>query len=172
MSLQQHVPADQVAGLLGKPPATLDWNGWCGPVANFTYHPLLHPWNWRWHHTFGGGQLLDWVGHHVDIALWALGLDNTGPVKVEGTGKKVDHPFFDSYASYQYSGLFENGTLIEVRSDFMGTKFTGENGWIDVNRGSITASQSRPVAQPAGKLQHPPAQPLAELHRLHPLARN
>lgn len=140
MGLQQHVPADQVDGLVGKPPAGLDWARWCGPVKNFPYHPLLHPWNWRWHHTFGGGQLLDWVGHHVDIALWTLGLDDTGPVKVEGTGEKVNHPFFDVYGKYQYQGTFADGRVIEVRSDFMGTKFTGENGWLHADRGSLTAS--------------------------------
>ena len=139
-SLQQHIPADKVADAIGKAPPNLDWKSWCGPVTDFPYHPLLHPWNWRWHNTFGGGQLLDWVGHHVDIALWALGLDHTGPVLVEGTGEKVDHPFFDTYGKYNYSGTFDNGVKIEVRSDFMGTKFTGENGWIHVTRGSITAS--------------------------------
>ena len=30
--------------------------------------------------------------------------------------------------------------MFEVRSDFMGTKFTGENGWIWVNRGILRAS--------------------------------
>ncbi len=140
MSIQQHVPADQVAALIGKPPATLDWAGWCGPVKNFPYHPLLHPWNWRWHDRFGGGQLLDWVGHHVDIALWTLGLDRTGPVKVEGTGKHGDHAFFNTYIEYAYQGTFADGRVIEVRSDFMGTKFTGEKGWIHVDRGVLEAS--------------------------------
>jgi predicted dehydrogenase len=55
---------------------------------------MIHPWNWRWHNSFGGGQLLDWVGHHVDIALWSLGLDGTGPVKMEGTGEKGTHEVF------------------------------------------------------------------------------
>ena len=140
MSLQQNVPADQVAKLIGKPPANLDWAGWCGPVKDFAYHPLLHPWNWRWHHTFGGGQLLDWVGHHVDIALWSLALDHTGPVKVEGTGTLGNHEFFNSYVDYSYKGTFADGKVLEVRSDFGGTKFTGEKGWIHVDRGRLEAS--------------------------------
>ena len=140
MGIQGHAPEDQWPALIGKPPADLDWQGWCGPVKDFTYHPMLHPWNWRWHHTFGGGQLLDWVGHHVDIALWTLDLEHTGPVEVTGTGTASTHPFFNSYTDYQYQGKFANGTLIEVRSDFMGTKFTGENGWIHVDRGRLEAS--------------------------------
>ena len=91
--------------------------------------------------TFGGGQLLDWVGHHVDIALWTLGLDNTGPVLVEGCGESGTHPFFNSYVKYSYKGTFADGRVIEVRSDFMGTRFTGEKGWLSVNRGKLEAGR-------------------------------
>lgn len=140
MSVRQHAPEDKWPELIGKAPAHLDWKGYCGPVKDFPYHPMIHPWNWRWHNQFGGGQLLDWVGHHVDIALWSLGLDGTGPVKVEGTGEKGPHKFFDTYVKYAYQGTFEDGRTIEVRSDFGGTKFTGEKGWIHVNRGKLEAS--------------------------------
>jgi predicted dehydrogenase len=140
MSIKQHVPKDKVAEMIGHPPATLDWKRYCAPVGEFAYHPLIHPWNWRWHNSFGGGQLLDWVGHHVDIALWSLGLDGTGPVKVEGTGESGNHEFFNTYVKYAYQGTFADGRVIEVRSDFGGTKFTGEKGWIHVNRGKLDAS--------------------------------
>ena len=140
MSIKQNVPADKVTGMIGKPPATLDWAGWCGPVKDFTYNPMLHPWNWRWHTSFGGGLLLDWVGHHVDIALWSLGLDGTGPDKVEGTGELGNDKLFNSYVNYAYQGTFADGRVLEVRSDFGGTKFTGEKGWIHVNRGKLEAS--------------------------------
>lgn len=122
------------------PPDTLDWKSWCGPGGEFPYDSQIHPWNWRWLHHFGGGQLLDWVGHHVDIALWSLGLDRTGPVKVEGTGKRGDHKLFDTYVEYDYQGTFADGRVIEVSSRFMGTKFTGENGWLHADRGSLKAS--------------------------------
>ena len=140
MSVKQHIPADQVAALLGKPPENLDWKTYSAPVGDFPYHPLIHPWNWRWHNSFGGGQLLDWVGHHVDIALWTLGLDGTGPVKMEGTGENGTHDFFNTYVKYSYQGTFADGRVLEVRSDFGGTKFTGEKGWIHVNRGKLEAS--------------------------------
>ena len=140
MSIKKHAPEDQWPALIGKPPANLDWTAYCGPVKNFPYHPMIHPWNWRWHNSFGGGQLLDWVGHHVDIAMWTLGLDATGPVKVEGSGEKGPHKFFDTYVKYAYQGTFADGKVLEIRSDFGGTKFTGEKGWIHVNRGKLEAS--------------------------------
>ncbi|MGB6223256.1 Gfo/Idh/MocA family protein [Haloferula sp.] len=125
---------------LAKPPATFDWDMYCGPAGKLEYNSQVHPWNWRWLHTFGGGQLLDWVGHHVDIAMWTLGLDKTGPVKVEGLGERGDSKIFDAYDKYAYQGTFEDGRVLEVRSDFMGTKFTGENGWIHTSRGALKAS--------------------------------
>ena len=30
---------------------------------------------------------MDWVGHHVDTAHWGAGLDETGPIEVEGHGE-------------------------------------------------------------------------------------
>lgn len=140
MSIKQHAPEDQWPALIGKPPANIDWKAYCGPVGDFPYHPMIHPWNWRWHNSFGGGQLLDWVGHHVDIALWTLALDHTGPVKMEGTGEAGTHKFFNTYVKYSYQGTFADGRVLEVRSDFAGTRFTGEKGWIHVNRGKLEAS--------------------------------
>jgi predicted dehydrogenase len=140
MNINAFVPEDKWPELIGKPPANLNWKAYCGPVRDFTYHPMIHPWNWRWHNSFGGGQLMDWVGHHVDIALWTLGLDGTGPVKVEGVGELGAQKFFNTYVNYSYQGTFADGRVIEVRSDFGGTRFTGEKGWIHVNRGKLEAS--------------------------------
>lgn len=47
---------------------------------------------------------------------------------------------FNTYTRYEYQGTFEDGRVIEVRSNFGGTKFTGENGWLHVNRGRLHAS--------------------------------
>ena len=158
MSIREHAPQDQWPSMIGKPPAHLNWDAYCGPVKNFPYHPMIHPWNWRWHNSFGGGQLLDWVGHHVDTALWTLGLDNIGPVKVEGTGEKGSHPFFDTYVNYSYQGTYADGRVLEVRSDFGGVKFTGEKGWIHVDRGVIEASDREMLRNvPAGFDTKPPS---------------
>jgi predicted dehydrogenase len=140
MSIRDNSPKEKWAELSKKPPAHLDWAAWCGPVKDHAYHPMIHPWNWRWLNAFGGGQLLDWVGHHVDIALWSLGLEDTGPAVIEGSGELGQHELFDTYVNYSYKGTYADGRVIEVRSDFGGTKFTGENGWIHVNRGKLDAS--------------------------------
>src|SRR6478752_7446094 len=43
--------------------------------------------NWRWNYNTGGGQLLDWVEHHCDIAHWGMDCDNSGPLEIEGQGE-------------------------------------------------------------------------------------
>ena len=45
--------------------------------------------DFRWWLEYSGGQVTDWGVHHTDIAMWALGLDDTGPYEIEGTG---DYP--------------------------------------------------------------------------------
>ncbi len=158
MHISKNAPDDQITRLIGHPPANLDWLAWCGPVKNYPYNPQIHPVNWRWLNIFGGGRVMDWVGHHVDTALWTLGLDHTGPVKVEGKGKLTDHPFFNTYTEYAYQGTFADGKVIEVRSDFMGTRFTGEKGWIYVNRGKLEASDREMLRNvPAGFNTKPPS---------------
>ena len=79
-------------------------------------------------------------------------------VKVEGTGEKDGHPFFNTYTKYAYQGTFADGRIIEVRSDFGGTKFTGENGWIHVNRGQLEASDREMLRNlPADFVTKPPS---------------
>ena len=67
-------------------------------------------------------------------------------------------PFFNTYVEYAYQGTFADGRVIEVRSDFMGTKFTGEKGWIHVNRGKLEASDREMLRNvPADFNQKPPS---------------
>ena len=42
--------------------------------------------DFRWWFDYSGGHVTDWGVHHIDIALWALGGDDTGPSEVEGRG--------------------------------------------------------------------------------------
>ena len=65
------------------PPEGLDYGLWCGPSPALPYMRARHHRWWRGHRAYGGGTLMDWIGHHNDIAQWGLGVDESGPVKVE-----------------------------------------------------------------------------------------
>ncbi|TWT93024.1 Gfo/Idh/MocA family protein [Neorhodopirellula pilleata] len=68
------------------PPPTLDWNQWLGPAPMADYRPERTHRTFRWWYEYAGGQLADWGAHHVDIAQWAIGHDNHGPISVTATG--------------------------------------------------------------------------------------
>jgi myo-inositol 2-dehydrogenase / D-chiro-inositol 1-dehydrogenase len=67
-------------------PTDLDWNMWVGPAPSVDYCEERRRF-FRWYFEYSGGKMTDWGAHHIDIAQWALGMDNTGPIKVTSEGK-------------------------------------------------------------------------------------
>ena len=59
----------------------LDYEIWLGPSQMEPYIKARVHMNWRWNYNIGGGQLLDWIGHHCDIAHWGLDCDQRRPVR-------------------------------------------------------------------------------------------
>jgi predicted dehydrogenase len=55
------------------PPASLDWDLWCGPGPKIPYSPQVGHLNWRLEKTSGHGHLVDWGIHLVDQVRVALG---------------------------------------------------------------------------------------------------
>ncbi|HZQ45841.1 MAG TPA: Gfo/Idh/MocA family oxidoreductase, partial [Verrucomicrobiae bacterium] len=70
-----------------EPPPELDYETWIGPSKMMPYIAGRIHFNWRWNYNTGGGQLLDWIGHHCDIAHWGMDCDNSGPSEIEGSGE-------------------------------------------------------------------------------------
>ena len=71
-----------------EPPAGVDYDFWCGPSKKLPFMAARFHFNWRWNLAFGGGQLLDWICHHNDIAHWGLDEDLGGPLEVEAVDFK------------------------------------------------------------------------------------
>lgn len=124
------------------PPASLDYDFWTGPSPMLPYTRARNHWSWRWHRAYGGGQLMDWIGHHNDIAHWGLGMDKSGPLSVEAvnwTWPKTD--VYNSPVDYEVRCEYAGGIQVSIGSvNPMGTKWIGESGWVYVNRGKIEAS--------------------------------
>ncbi|MGC9328754.1 MAG: Gfo/Idh/MocA family oxidoreductase [Candidatus Hinthialibacter sp.] len=115
-------------------PDGVDWDMWIGPAPFRGYHkdiiiPRAQP-GWISIVDFSGGEVTGWGAHGIDMIQWALGMENTGPVKIwtEGNPRELDR-----VVNMQY----ENG--IVVRTDNQGpqggAKFDGEKGSIVVDRG-------------------------------------
>ncbi len=120
-------------------PENLDWDFWLGPAPWVPFRGVSH-WDWRWIMDYSGGQLTDWAGHHIDIAHWGLGLDETGPVEIEGRGVYPKDGIYDVPTEYKFTCKYADGVEMIVASDKlvpkgMGTVWYGEKGWVHVDRG-------------------------------------
>lgn len=129
------------------PPSTLDYNFWLGPAPYAPYCPARVHGSWRWNLDYGGGQLMDWVGHHVDIAHWALELDHAGPVEVEGYGEYIKGHVWNSAQRYKIQTIYPNKVQMTIAGGYseivQGIKWIGEDGWIWVDRGKLDASDKK-----------------------------
>lgn len=130
-------------------PEHLDYERWLGPAPGpdvLPYIPARVHMNWRWNYHFGGGQLLDWIGHHLDIAHWGMDWDHTGPISVEAEG---DFPepdaLWNTATRYRVACKYPGNVEVVIaggHGDIAGgTKFYGEAGqWIHVDRGRFDSN--------------------------------
>ena len=125
------------------PPSSLDYKRWLGPAPEAPYCPARVHKTWRWNLDYGGGMLMDWVGHHVDTAHWGLGYDNTGPVEVSGTGEFLpSHRVWNAPARFQVTARYATGVVMEITGGYdarRGVTWYGDEGWIWVDRSGIDA---------------------------------
>jgi predicted dehydrogenase len=128
-----------------RPPVELDYEIWIGPSKMEPYISQRIHRNWRWNYNTGGGQLMDWVGHHADIAHWGLGFDNSGPSEIEGHG---DFPAADALwntcTKYRIELKYPQAITMTIAGGYdeikSGVKWIGTDGWVWVDRGGFDAS--------------------------------
>jgi predicted dehydrogenase len=118
----------------------LDWDMWLGPAPKSVYNSELSPRgmhdhypNWRRYREYGGGMVTDWGAHHLDIAQWGLGMDNSGPVEVR--------PPQVQGAKRGAVLVYGNGVTV-THADGFGVDFFGTEGEVQVNRGKFTFSRN------------------------------
>jgi len=137
-------------------PSTLDWDFWLGQAPKVDYVTERCHGEFRWWLEYSGGKMTDWGAHHVDIAQWGLGFENSGPIEIEGAGNFPNIPndfdpaaFFsgrqklvNSYntaTTFSVRLAFANDALITVRDGpDNGIWFKGELGQVFVNRGKLS----------------------------------
>jgi predicted dehydrogenase len=68
------------------PPSELNYDMWLGPAPWRPYNVNRVHYNFRFFWDYSGGQMTNFGAHHLDIAQWGLGMDDSGPVAIEGKG--------------------------------------------------------------------------------------
>ena len=117
-------------------PKTLNWDMWIGPAPMNVYNEELAPPmernmfpNWRNYREYGGGMICDWGAHMFDIAQWALGMDDSGPIEFTPPDEGELRPLSMRYA---------NGTIMTHepfrKADGNAVRFIGSDGVIDISR--------------------------------------
>jgi predicted dehydrogenase len=127
----------------------LDWNMWLGPAPLRPYHSALSPRGmhnhfpaWRSYREYAGGGLSDMGAHHFDIAQWALGMDESGPVKIippEGRNATSGARF-----------IYANGIEM-IHGGPGGCVFEGERGRLRIDRGVLSSDPEELVKEPLGE---------------------
>ena len=126
-------------------PEGLNYDLWEGPAAHREYRPAMLPLNWRHNWDYSGGMITDWGAHHIDIVQWALGMDESGPVKLENIrGSLPDQKsLWNTPDRYHFDAVYADGTRVTVADTEevkkgTGITFEGEDGKsIFVKRGTI-----------------------------------
>jgi predicted dehydrogenase len=99
-----------------QPPPGLNWDFWLGQAPRVPYIRERCHYQFRWWLEYSGGKLADWGAHHVDIAMWGLGKDRTGPVSIEGHG---DYPrqknCYNSAVTFHCDLVFDDGAVLTVQ---------------------------------------------------------
>ena len=144
--LEQIVPGTKAWDLLvSEPPAELDYKMWVGPAKMEPYMKARSHKCWRLNYNTGGGKLLDWIGHHGDIAHWGLGFDDSGPLEVEGSGQLPPRDaVWNTGQHYRFELKYPGGVTMTVAGGDpnikMGTKWIGTEGWVWVDRDGFDVS--------------------------------
>jgi predicted dehydrogenase len=92
-------------------PPKLDWDLWQGQAPERPFCPQRLHFSFRWWSDYAGGKITDWGQHHMDIAFWGMGMEDSGPTEVEGKAFFPNHGKPDCY---------DNADRFTVRMKFPG----------------------------------------------------
>ncbi len=124
------------------PPAGLDWDMWLGQAPKVDYIKQRCHGTFRWWYEYSGGMLTDWGAHHVDIAHWGLGMNDTGPTVIDAKGTLPKIPDgYNTATEYHVECACPNDVTLTITSGKntgVGVLFEGDKGRIFVNRGRVS----------------------------------
>jgi predicted dehydrogenase len=125
-----------------EPPPELNYDLWLGPAPFRPYNQHRVHYLFRFFWDYSGGQMTNWGAHHLDIAQWALGMDQSGPVEIEASAQFNAERLYEVPETFHITYKYATGAVVECNSGGnkykMGCTFEGEKGTIYVNRGALT----------------------------------
>jgi predicted dehydrogenase len=151
------------------PPASLDWDLWCGPGPKIPYSPQVGHMNWRLEKTSGHGHLVDWGIHSIDASRVILGEGMPRAVTATGglyylTGRITTPDVLTAYFEFancpltwrhriwgaeEYNPELSNGIFFYGEKE---TLFVTDDRWEVIPRGKNKEKQVHEVKTNAGLL--------------------
>jgi predicted dehydrogenase len=139
------------------PPANLDYETWLGPAPQRPFNTNRVHYLFRFFWDYSGGQQTNFGAHDLDIAQWALGMDDSGPVSIEGSATFNKDGWFETPETAKITYTYANGVPVLCTlgrgGNPGGVTFEGEKGTIRVRRGSITATPKEILSTPPGEVK-------------------
>jgi len=145
-------------------PAYVDWDRWVGPAPMTAFHEeKLQRDNHENITNFSLGMISCWGIHHLDIAQWGNGTDETGPPFVEGEGVFPKEGAFDAIlrwkVRFEYAGAAPVTFVQDGTEGYEhGIRFIGESGWAHVTRGALNLHDPDVLRDPQNKCGTMPIQ--------------
>jgi predicted dehydrogenase len=162
VEVQIHYTAGMKDATPQPPPASLDWDLWCGPAPKLPYSPQIGHMSWRLEKEYGHGHLVDWGIHLIDATRWILG--ESMPKSVQAAGglyffkDKITTPdiltaHFDFekcpvvwrhrlWGAEEFDPEIANGILLYGDQE---TVFVTDDRWIVIPRGKNKERKVNPV---------------------------
>ncbi|HWA99479.1 MAG TPA: Gfo/Idh/MocA family oxidoreductase [Pirellulales bacterium] len=128
------------------PPEGFDYDRWLGPAPARPYNKNHVHYLFRFYWDYSGGQQTNFGAHHLDIAQWGLGMDDSGPVSVEGTAVFNPQGWYETPDTTEIRYQYASGITMtcrqkmDTKSRDQGTEFVGEKGSLFVYRGGLVAN--------------------------------
>jgi predicted dehydrogenase len=133
------------------PPPELDYEFWLGPAPYRPYNPNHVHYNFRFFWDYSGGQMTNWGAHHLDIAQWGLGMDESGPISAVAKAKYNKGAQYEVPDWCEVTYEYDNGvTAICGQGQPGGTIFEGGDGKIHVTREKLVVTPESLAAEPLG----------------------
>ncbi len=131
-------------------PEGFDYNMWLGPAPWAEYHEQRCHYTFRFILDYSGGQVTNFGAHNLDIAQWALDMDESGPIEISGNAEFPKSGLFTTATKVNFECLYESGVRLTCRTGRFGIYFEGSEGTIYVDRKEIRSVPGEILENPLG----------------------